>query len=346
MKTKNLFLIALGIVFSFNYFAQSIPYYIPKNGLVGWWPFNGNANDESGNYNNGTVNGATLTSDRFGKEKNAYNFDGLKDFIITQKTNISGNVSRTYSIWIKSTENISNQVIVDEGGKDCGTGFAICNYKNKIRLDNTCSPIDFNQNLNISNWHHIIITYDNSINGGLNGIKFYLDGIQINNSTTNGTYSINNGNIVPFTIGKSRLSNDQFFKGDIDDIGIWNRVLTQQEITDIYNGNICYQQVTVTDTLIINTNLVSYNPITFKNTIKIYPNPANDHINIDYGNFTSLNGYQLKIINSLSQQVFQTNISQKNDYLNLTTWGGNGLYFVQIIDPQGNIIDIKKIVLE
>jgi hypothetical protein len=39
-------------------FAQNIPSYVPKNGLVGYWPFNGNGNDESGNGNNGTVNGA------------------------------------------------------------------------------------------------------------------------------------------------------------------------------------------------------------------------------------------------------------------------------------------------
>ena len=53
---------------------------IPSNGLVGWWPFNGNANDESGNGNNGTVNGASLTTDRFGNLSNAYLFDGLDDF--------------------------------------------------------------------------------------------------------------------------------------------------------------------------------------------------------------------------------------------------------------------------
>ena len=47
-------------------YAQTVPSYVPTNGLVGWWPFNGNANDESGNGNNGTVNGATLTLDRNG----------------------------------------------------------------------------------------------------------------------------------------------------------------------------------------------------------------------------------------------------------------------------------------
>ena len=42
-----------------------VPSYVPSNGLVGWWGFNGNANDESGNGNNGTVFGASLSTDRF-----------------------------------------------------------------------------------------------------------------------------------------------------------------------------------------------------------------------------------------------------------------------------------------
>ena len=53
-----------------------VPSYVPTNGLVGWWGFNGNANDESGNGNNGTVNGPTLTNDRFGNPNSAYDFDG------------------------------------------------------------------------------------------------------------------------------------------------------------------------------------------------------------------------------------------------------------------------------
>ncbi|MBC7408621.1 MAG: hypothetical protein H7339_09555, partial [Arcicella sp.] len=47
-----------------------------KNGLIACYPFNANANDESGNNNNGTINGATLTTDRFGKANRAYNFNG------------------------------------------------------------------------------------------------------------------------------------------------------------------------------------------------------------------------------------------------------------------------------
>jgi hypothetical protein len=58
MMMKHLLTLTL---LCFGLLAQAqIPSYVPTNGLVGWWPFNGNANDESGNGNHGTVNGATL----------------------------------------------------------------------------------------------------------------------------------------------------------------------------------------------------------------------------------------------------------------------------------------------
>ena len=67
MKQKSLFLaIAVLLGLRITTTAQTPPAYVPTDGLVGWWPFNGNANDECGHGNNGTVTGATLTEDRFG----------------------------------------------------------------------------------------------------------------------------------------------------------------------------------------------------------------------------------------------------------------------------------------
>ena len=75
MKTKSL--IAALLLAASSAFAQ-VPSHVPTNGLVGWWPFNGNANDESGNGNNGTpMNGVSLTADRNGNSNSAYNFDGI-----------------------------------------------------------------------------------------------------------------------------------------------------------------------------------------------------------------------------------------------------------------------------
>ena len=59
-----------------------------------------------------------------------------------------------------------------------------------------------------------------------------------------------------------------------------------------------------------------------------------------------LNGYQLLIENSLGQPMFQTAINQQSSYICLNGWTGNGLYFVHIIDPQGNTVDVRKIVLQ
>jgi len=54
---------------------------VPTDGLILYFPFNGNANDESGNGNNGTVYGATLTADRFGSASSAYDFNGVNAYI-------------------------------------------------------------------------------------------------------------------------------------------------------------------------------------------------------------------------------------------------------------------------
>ena len=76
MVSKQIIFLTLTFV-SFSLFAQ-----VPANGLMAWYKFNGNASDSSGNGNHGTVNGATLTSDRFGNANKAYYFNGVDNYII------------------------------------------------------------------------------------------------------------------------------------------------------------------------------------------------------------------------------------------------------------------------
>jgi len=100
MKKVMFSAFAVGLCMTASIWAQ-VPTYVPTNGLVSWWPFNANANDESGNGNNGTVNGATLTTDRFGVANKAYNFDGVNDYIQCLQSGVGGNTSRSLSFWIK-----------------------------------------------------------------------------------------------------------------------------------------------------------------------------------------------------------------------------------------------------
>jgi hypothetical protein len=83
---------------------------VPSNGLVAYYPFNGNANDESGNGNNGVVYGATLVPDRFGNSNRAYYFNGTNNYIVTNSdTGLPrGYVQFTISVWISLAQNLIN----------------------------------------------------------------------------------------------------------------------------------------------------------------------------------------------------------------------------------------------
>jgi hypothetical protein len=103
--------------------------------------------------------------------------------------------------------------------------------------------------------------------------------------------------------------------------------------------------VSVTDTLFINVPL-GLTPPNDINLIKVYPNPTSDILNIDNGNFANMSGYTITIINSASQTVFTSPVNQQLFTIDLTNWSGNGIYYLQLIDTNGNITDIRKVVIE
>src|SRR5271156_6623895 len=80
------------------------------NGLLAYFPFTGNANDATGNGNNGTVYGATLTSDKSGNPNSAYSFDGVTNYIVS--TNINLNAAASISVWVYPIG--SNGALVDK----------------------------------------------------------------------------------------------------------------------------------------------------------------------------------------------------------------------------------------
>ena len=232
---------------------------------------------------------------------------------------IPTNISSThFELW--ESNNLSNQIHLNFSFNPIPTGYMYTFIPGIGQANDSMGTRTYNA------WHHIVV-----VKAGITE-TVYVDNIP-NFGQFTGTNSTLN--FDKFELGREFTTGgnltDTYYIGKLDDIGIWNRALTQQEITDLYNGN---------------SGITGFNSVTHNNIIKIFPNPANDYITIDYGNFAIMNGYQLKIENSLGQQLFQTNITQQTDYLSLNNWGGNGLYFVHIIDAQGNTIDIRKIVLQ
>ena len=96
MKRLITLLMVLAMTLGFGEFAVADL----NAGLVAYYPFNGNANDESGNGNNGTVYGATLTDGRFGNTGSAYDFDGIDDYVDIKKQLLS-NTDFTVGFWLK-----------------------------------------------------------------------------------------------------------------------------------------------------------------------------------------------------------------------------------------------------
>jgi hypothetical protein len=459
MKRKSLLLTAVATLgLTAASMAQTVPNYVPTNGLVGWWPFNGNANDESGNGNNGTVNGSGLTTDRFGSANSAYSFNGINNNIeVANNPSINGLTEISISYWVNVNQ--LPQINISNGFAGCVTkwfGTGNCNsntdhygtwitsnskFKGGTRLYSAGASMTSSQPLiTLGNWFFICFVHDANFGG-----RLYINGNLVSHIPIAGSLCSTTNNLF-FGCDNGLGTLNRFLNGKLDDIGIWNRALTECEIQDLYNAQLgsfsntavtvnptnaaigsnailsvsspiaslqwqsnpsnvgwvnllnntqysgvtndtlvvsnlqlsnhnqpfrvlacgdtsnvstiqiadtCITNVTiydtllttVTDTLIINTTLSLPAPNN-QNTILIYPNPASDHITIDNGNYVAMAGYSIKIENNAGQQVFQSAVNQPQFYIDLSTWSGNGLYFVHLIDPQNNTVTVRKIVLQ
>lgn len=232
----TIFLTSLTLLFATAAQAQ-VPSYVPTNGLVGWWPFNGNANDESGNGNDGTVNGATLTADRFGDASKAYSFDGNNNNILVPHSNsfnFQANNRFSVSCWL-NTQNLNNLncIVIEKqqslGNSQLGWNVGIeTNSMFNLYLHNGVGGL-YSTNyglVNINEWSNLLYTWDNGVS------NVYLNGQLIGTANINDQVGDNSESLI--------IGNNDFgvfgFNGFIDDIGMWNRALTADEVLALYNG--------------------------------------------------------------------------------------------------------------
>ena len=215
--------------------ATTINAQIPTNGLVAWYPFNGNANDSSGNGHDGTVNGATLTKDRFGKTNNAFHFNGKTDYITTVPGKTIGTNKLTISFWLKTT----SKQMIDPISFSNASG----SVHYSVDLNNPCSGVGIDGGSGVvmkgdssilnNNWHHCLIIISGTVDATI-----YIDGIlqsSITCSALNSKQSLNPTTTSPWTIGANEVASVRFFDGDLDDIAIYNRALSITEIDSLYH---------------------------------------------------------------------------------------------------------------
>jgi gliding motility-associated-like protein len=235
------------LLFSISIYIQAqTPNYVPSTGLVGWWPFTGNAIDSSVNGNHGTVNGATLTADRFGVSNKAYSFNGSTSYISIpnhSSLNFQTQNKFSFSYWINAVSLSSSQVSIILS-KQAGSGSTQNGYNSNIeigyqsnfRLQNgspnpAYSLSTSNNSITTNSWHHIVQVWT-----GTQG-QIYINGVLVAQSSGTGVIGNNSLNLL---IGQANWSlfNVKNFNGKIDDIGIWNRSLTTCEVQALYSGSL------------------------------------------------------------------------------------------------------------
>lgn len=220
---------------------------IYDNDLVLWLPFDYNhtGNNETLDYssydNNGTVSNAAWTT--LGKQLNAYEFDGVDDYVDLWNVLNIGTSDQTVSAWVKTTGQ-GYGIIAGKGlltGDDAADGFGIYMGTSEeaavqIRENGSTVVSATGSIINDSNWHFIVGTVDRDSATGLN---IYVDGVlegTADPTAFNGS-NLNTGH--HFEIGARETavapgSRDYFWNGTIDDVMIWNRSLSATEIHQLY----------------------------------------------------------------------------------------------------------------
>jgi len=312
---------------------------IPTNGLVAWYPFTGSAIDSSGNGNNGTVDGATLTTDRFGNTNSAYSFNGLNSSISVPNSNTLNPLALTISCWYLANE-LPN-------GSD---GMTVL-QKNNIENASQVSYGIIHQN----HWNNYIGLYTSTGSGNCGGTNSNLHWgtgyIIPANIWVNVIYSIDskgnsnvyyNGKLVDSYAGSPLISCNSIssnlriggphwngdvtlFSGKIDDIRIYNRALNITEVQSLYNeGGYSTLPVKLTNIEATNSNgIVAINWLT-SNEIN------SSHFNIQH----STDGSFFTTIGTVKATVSGAN---GYNFTDIHPTNGTNYYRLESVDKDGAV---------
>lgn len=219
-----------------------------KTGLVGHWTFDGkdlinNAADSSGNGNTGYLNGFTSTTTTTGKLGQALEFDGVDDHVSNSNSSTFNLETNSVSVWFKTTGSGFARIVTKLNQSSTRMPFEIRrNTNNTIQytiFNGTAVAVNSDTTLNDGQWHHAVGT---RVKGG--ALKLYIDGVLQSDQKTD-------------TLGDTTVSSDLSigaredganpFDGTIDDVRIYNRVLSADEITHLYGlGATTHVNTTIT----------------------------------------------------------------------------------------------------
>lgn len=320
MKNITILFLILSALAAESIMAQ-VPNYLPQNGLVAWYPFSGNADDESGAGNNLGIDGAELANDRSGKAKSAYYFDGVNDCLFRECL-LKGLADYSLSVWVSvekypADSTLGAELVSNGFGHSNGSGLkldtssvGVINYGNCFNV--TASTFKPSEKI----WHHYVCTKSGD------EYKMYVDGT-LSSSGSCATRAFKGYFVVGAVRGDSMATAfSNFFNGHIDDIGFWNRALTPDEAAAIYNNSVTGVDETA--------SVDSYS---------IYPNPAQNQITVQTPGDAASRTYT--VTDYLGKQVMTGEVSSQNATVDISSLPV-GMYLFHIGDSSARSFTVIK----
>ena len=231
------------------------------DGLIAHYPFKGNANDESGNSRHGTAVGASLTQDRFGNPDSAYHFNGSSWIETSEYRLLDGADSATISAWVLLESGKEGQLLSTgdfRAGYDPISMYLAEGGTTGTWLHDTVRGNTHEQQVGVagykaelpkflaSRWHHFVVALSREDSRGV--VSIYLDGklafqrigtITGANTFERISYDRNMRFLIGAIEGRPFYSTPgQFWSGKIDDVRIYNRALTQDELRLLYTNEV------------------------------------------------------------------------------------------------------------
>jgi len=198
-------------------------------GLQAHYEFEGNANDSSGNARHGTTAGNPIFGE--GRIGQAIGLDGLGDYVnIDGYKGVLGSSAITVTAWIK-TSSTDTGAIVGWGPNVAGQRFGFRIDLGRLRIEHAGGNVQGDTSVNDDVWHHVAVTVQENVTISYPDVILYLDGADDTRPTTDADPVFNITAAEDVSIGRRPSVDDRYFIGQIDEVRIYDRALTREEVT-------------------------------------------------------------------------------------------------------------------
>ena len=300
-------------------FTTSVYAQIPTQGLIGHYPLDGNAFDQTPPARHGMPVFTAASADRFGSPGKALYFNGNNAHVEIPHT--FDLFPRSIHFWFYAAPGDYSEwktiFSLDNPGLECGLAVAMLReVDNRLSLQLSLADVWKSFDVVPGMWFHVSMcaSADRTIQFRINGQLRHTEIL------SNFLTSVNGKNSV--ILGAGREASNRFFHGSMDELLIYNRCLADYEIDSIIQRG------------------------SFFAPLRIYPNPCPGQLRVDCGGqFTRLENQTFYVTNLLGQQLLRQPVQQPRFEIDLMALAGKGMYLVFFRDADGRVSDLQKIVV-